>query len=159
MQFIVPCPNYVFDALIWTMCALEPRKSFRGLLAVMQAKISSVVSSRYFFMTGCSVKELQRQGWIALKAACMISPVSLNGFSSNTPFKHPSRIQFEEQSCTKPSTRRDPKCSDSDSWHAAHQITDTVERLRSSCCLRAFNKISEKSLPLSSSTVTVPQWT
>ena len=58
----------------------------------------------------------------------------------------PSQIRFEEQSWTKHLTDWDPKCSDSDSWHAAHEITNTDERLCSNCCLLAF-KISEKSAP------------
>ena len=33
----------------------EPQKSFHSLLTVLQAKISMVVSSRYFFVMGCSV--------------------------------------------------------------------------------------------------------
>ena len=97
-----------------------------------------------------------QQGQVTSQAACIISLVSLNGFYCNICFKHPSQSRFEEQSCTKPSTCGAPKCSDSDSWHAAHEITEivhrTVESLCFSCCLQVL-KISEKFLPLSKTMV------
>ena len=101
------------------------------------------------------IAEALRPSWITSKAACTNLPVSFNGFSGNTCFKHSSRIRFEEQSCTNPSILWAPKCLDSDSWHAAqwaHGNTGTIERLISSCCLQAF-ETSEKSISLSRSTV------
>ena len=58
------------------------------------------------------------------------------------------------QLCTKPSILRASKCWDSDFWDAAHEITETIERLCSSCCLLVF-KTSEKFLSSSRHTMTL----
>ena len=128
----IPNPNDAFDTLI---CAPEPRKSFRSLLTVLLFKV--------FFYHGMFCVGMHRFNGSLHNSASVT-----HGFSDNTRFKHPSRILFEELSCTKPATRRAPKCSDSDFWHAAHEITETVQRLRSICCLQAFKK-SEQPLPSS----------
>ena len=153
-----PCPNHIFNALMWKICTQEPRRSFSSPLTVLQIRKFSVLSSRFFILRWyaeigsriLSSRNCSGQDESLKKGACMISPVSRSG---NALFKHPSQIQFEEPSRAnlKPSNYA-PKFSDCDSWHAADEITETVGRLLSSCCLLPF-KTSGKSLPSSRHTV------
>ena len=78
----------------------------------------------------------------------MIWTVSLTTLSGNTRFKVPIRIWFEEPLCTKPSYCWAPEFSDPGSGHATHEMTETVARLQSSCCL-LVSKTLEKSPQLS----------
>ena len=72
---------------------------------------------------------------------------SLNNFASVTQgflLQHPFQTSLSNlvlgTVVHKPSnpSRWALKCSDADSWYAAHEITETIEMLRSNCCFRAF---------------------
>ena len=45
-----PCPNHIFNALMWKICTQEPRRSFSSPLTVLQVRIFRVLSSRFFIL-------------------------------------------------------------------------------------------------------------
>ena len=45
-----PCPNHIFDALMWKICTQEPRGAFSSPLTVLQVRIFRVLSSRFFIL-------------------------------------------------------------------------------------------------------------
>ena len=132
----IPNPSDAFDTLI---CAPEPRKSFRSLLTVLLFKV--------FFYHGMFRVGMHRFNGSLHNSAANFRQCHSWFFRQHT-FQTSQSNSVRRTVVHKASTRRDPKYSDCD----VHEITETVERLRSSCCLQAF-KISQKSLPLSRRTV------